>query len=110
DERSARRRRERLRRDARREPETPAAPALVARLRAREWLPAIYFRFGRRSAEELAWSVVESGALLPRSETRRRAIEDAIARMLLDMDADTRGLQQVTDLVRILPNGHAYLL
>jgi superfamily II RNA helicase len=108
DERSARRLQERLRRDEPREPEMPAAPALVARLRARNWLPAIYFRFGRRSAEELAWSVVESGTLPPVSDTRRRAIEDAIARTLLDMDDDTRGLQQVADLVRILPNGIAY--
>src|SRR5918911_827697 len=108
DERSARRLQERLRRDAPREPEMPTAPALVARLRARNWLPAIYFRFGRRSAEELAWSVVESGTLPPVSETRQRAIEDAIARTLLDMDDDTRGLQQVADLIRILPNGIAY--
>jgi len=94
--------------EERREDETPTAPALVARLRARGFLPAIYFRFGRRSAEELAWSIVTSGTLPLLAADRARAIEDAMARALQDMDDDTRALHGVTDLMRLLPHGIAY--
>jgi superfamily II RNA helicase len=107
-ERIARRLHERLGRERPEAPDVPAAPAVVAALRARSWLPVIYFRFGRRAAEEMAWSIVNSGTLSPLDEERSRGIEDAMARTLLDMDDDTRGLQQVTDVVRILPSGIAY--
>ena len=115
-ERRDRRARERGRRyeeRARRPPadEPPGAPALVARLRERGFLPAIYFRFGRRSAEDLAWSIVDSGMLPPLAERRpdaAGAIEDAMARTLQDMDDDTRALHAVQDLVRLLPHGIAY--
>ncbi len=109
DERRARHARERVRRyQERAEEEQPTPPALVARLRARGFLPAIYFRFGRRSAEELAWSIVNSGTLPLLSAHRAEAIEDAMARTLQDMDDDTRALHGVADLVRILPHGIAY--
>ncbi len=107
-ERIARRLRERLGRDEPVAPDLPVAPAVVAALRARSWLPAIYFRFGRRAAEEMAWSIVGSGTLPSLDEGRSRGVEDAMARTLQDMDDDTRALQQVSDLVRILPSGIAY--
>ena len=109
DERAARRTRERLRRyDEPVAPELPAAPTVVARLRTRGWLPTIYFRFGRRSAEELAWNIAESGVSSPSAPERLRAIEDAVTRTLQDMDDDTRGLRQVAELARILPSAIAY--
>jgi len=110
-ERGARHTRERARRDdgnGRGEPPEPIAPALVERLRAVGFLPTIYFRFGRRSAEELAWVIVRSGTLPALTLERTQAIGDAMARALQDMDDDTRGLTQVTDLMRILPTGIAY--
>jgi len=107
-DRYGRRSRDRFRREREGETDIPTAPALVARLRARHMLPAIYFRFGRRSAEELAWSIVHSGDLPPLDEERAHGIEDAVGRTLADMDDDTRALQQVTELVRMLPSGIAY--
>ncbi len=109
EERRDRHARDRARRfEARREDEVPTAPLLVARLRDRGFLPAIYFRFGRRSAEDLAWSIVESGTLPLLAEGRAAAIEDAMAHTLQDMDDDTRALHGVQDLIRLLPHGIAY--
>ncbi len=92
----------------REEPTAPLAPSLVARLLARKLLPTIYFRFGRRSTEEVAWTIVGARVLPPPDAERALIIENALTRTLHDMDDDTRTLTQVSDLLRLLPNGLAY--
>lgn len=94
------------RRRRRDDPELPAA--VVRRLRERTLLPAIYFRFGRRSAEEVAWSIAQAAVLFPADPGHAAAIAEAVERTLATIDEDTRGLDQVTDLTDLLPTGVAY--
>ncbi|MDP3767542.1 MAG: DEAD/DEAH box helicase, partial [Dehalococcoidia bacterium] len=71
---------------------------LVRELRERERLPCIFFTFGRRRAEELAWELSEFPLLLDEERAPLRAFYDELcARFQLTHDRTAEALGRLVD-------------
>ena len=71
---------------------------LVRELQEEERLPCIFFTFGRRRAEELAWEVAGFSLLTASEQTKLRALfDDLCARFQLTQDRTVQALAHLID-------------
>ncbi len=109
----ARNRRESFRRGRRAQPAPnerpePTPPAIIARLRDADLLPAIYFLFSRRDCQAAAEQCTSLRMRLVRSPDHHQQIDALLTRFLDRLLPEDRDLEQVKTVVSLARNGLGY--